>query len=158
MATFSKKSRSQLYPTHSELFSDTQGYITSLKSIKHSTEMTLSDVFSSTQLFELEEARYNIPDGISQDVNSRSHRYNLLLDNLGTPEHFKRPSSELSTPPKKFMRESLYDILRIPASASLREIQKAYKSQALTAHPDKGGDTIRFQKIQQAYDMLCNPE
>lgn len=158
MATFSKKLKSEVYPSHSDLFSDTQGYINSLKNIKHVSEMTLSDVFSSTQVFELEEARYTIPDGISQDVKPSTHKTKLYLHNIGTPDQSKRPSSELATPPRRYVRESLYDILRIPASASLKEMQRAYKTLVLTAHPDKGGDTIRFQKISQAYNILSNQE
>jgi hypothetical protein len=158
MATFSKKLKSEVYPNHSDLFSDTQGYINSLKNIKHTSEMTLSDVFSSTQIFELEEARYTIPERTSQHVNPQTHNNKLYLHNIGTPDQFNRPSSELSTPQRRYVRESLYDILRISASASLREIQRAYKALALTAHPDKGGDTIRFQKISQAYNILSNQE
>lgn len=54
--------------------------------------------------------------------------------------------------------EDYYSILGIPQSASQEEIKKAYRSLASKHHPDKGGDTATFQKIQEAYSVLGDEE
>ncbi len=50
-----------------------------------------------------------------------------------------------------------YDILGVPKGASDDEIKKAYRKLASQHHPDKGGDTAKFQEIQTAYDTLSDP-
>jgi curved DNA-binding protein len=54
--------------------------------------------------------------------------------------------------------EDYYSILGIQQSASQEEIKRAYRSLASKHHPDKGGDTAKFQKIQEAYSVLGDPE
>lgn len=51
-----------------------------------------------------------------------------------------------------------YEILGVSESASPEEIKKAYRKLASVHHPDKGGDTARFQEIQVAYDTLIDPQ
>jgi DnaJ-class molecular chaperone len=51
-----------------------------------------------------------------------------------------------------------YEILGINADADADTIKRAYRSLASKHHPDKGGDTARFQEIQTAYDTLSDPE
>ena len=51
-----------------------------------------------------------------------------------------------------------YRTLGVNRNASQDEIKKAYKKQAMKHHPDKGGDSAKFQKINEAYDTLKNPE
>lgn len=51
-----------------------------------------------------------------------------------------------------------YEILELPITASIKEIKKAYKKLALKCHPDKGGDTDKFQKIQKAFNVLRDEE
>lgn len=51
-----------------------------------------------------------------------------------------------------------YSILGISKSASQDEIKKAYRKLAAIHHPDRGGDTAKFQEIQAAYDVLSNPQ
>lgn len=49
-----------------------------------------------------------------------------------------------------------YQILGIKRGASLDEAKKAYRKLASIHHPDKGGDTQRFQEIQTAYDSIAS--
>jgi molecular chaperone DnaJ len=51
-----------------------------------------------------------------------------------------------------------HQILGVPRSASEDEIRSAYRKLARTHHPDKGGSKEHFQKIQEAYEVLSNPE
>lgn len=51
-----------------------------------------------------------------------------------------------------------YETLGVGESANADEIKKAYRKLASAHHPDKGGDTKKFQEIQTAYDTLSNDE
>jgi molecular chaperone DnaJ len=52
----------------------------------------------------------------------------------------------------------LYGVLGVSRSADASEIKKAYMGLAKTHHPDKGGDTEKFQQIQNAYDVLSDSD
>lgn len=51
-----------------------------------------------------------------------------------------------------------YSILGVNKQASPEEIKRAYRKLASQHHPDKGGDTAKFQEIQTAYDTLSDPQ
>jgi len=51
-----------------------------------------------------------------------------------------------------------YTTLGVNRNASPDDIKKAYRKMAAQHHPDKGGDTATFQKIQEAYDTLSDPQ
>jgi len=51
-----------------------------------------------------------------------------------------------------------YQTLGIKEDADQDEIRAAYKKLAMKNHPDRGGDTKRFQEISQAYDTLSDPQ
>ncbi len=51
-----------------------------------------------------------------------------------------------------------YDILGVGRDANPDEIKRAYRKLASQHHPDRGGDTKKFQEIQAAYDTLSSPE
>jgi DnaJ-class molecular chaperone len=47
-----------------------------------------------------------------------------------------------------------YATLGVPRTASADEIKRAFRKLASQHHPDKGGDTGKFQEIQAAYETL----
>lgn len=50
-----------------------------------------------------------------------------------------------------------YSTLGVNRNASQDEIKRAFRKLASQHHPDKGGDTAKFQAIQAAYDVLGDP-
>ena len=51
-----------------------------------------------------------------------------------------------------------YAVLGVSKNANPDEIKKAYRKLASQHHPDKGGDTAKFQQIQEAYAVLSDPQ
>jgi curved DNA-binding protein len=49
-----------------------------------------------------------------------------------------------------------YNILGVNRNASTGEIKKAYKRASMQHHPDRGGNSDEFIKVQQAYDTLSD--
>lgn len=61
------------------------------------------------------------------------------------------------------MSDDFYRTLEVSKTASQEEIQKAYRKLARQHHPDMNQDDPKgakekFQKVQEAYDILGNPE
>lgn len=51
-----------------------------------------------------------------------------------------------------------YETLGVAENATQEEIKRAYRKLAMQHHPDKGGDTNKFQEIQSAYDTIGNEQ
>ena len=51
-----------------------------------------------------------------------------------------------------------YDDLGVSETASLDEIKQAYRALAKQHHPDKGGDTQKFQQLSAAYETLSDQQ
>ena len=60
------------------------------------------------------------------------------------------------------MTKNPYEILGISEGASMDEIKRAYRKKAKEYHPDLHPDdpaaNEKMQQVNQAYDMLCNPD
>jgi DnaJ-class molecular chaperone len=50
-----------------------------------------------------------------------------------------------------------FNILGVNKTASEDEIKKAYRGLAMKHHPDRGGDSNKFQEIEEAYRVLSDP-
>lgn len=50
-----------------------------------------------------------------------------------------------------------YSTLGVSRNSTPDEIKKAYRKLAGVHHPDKGGDTATFQRIEEAYRVLSDP-
>ncbi len=51
-----------------------------------------------------------------------------------------------------------YQILGVNRTASDAEIKAAYRKLAMQYHPDRGGDSKRFSQINEAYEVLKDPQ
>lgn len=51
-----------------------------------------------------------------------------------------------------------YQTLGVNRDATPDDIKRAYRRLASQHHPDKGGDKVKFQEIQGAYDVLTDPQ
>ena len=51
-----------------------------------------------------------------------------------------------------------YQTLGVDRNANQDAIKKAYRKLAAQHHPDRGGDTAKFQEIQAAYSTLSDPQ
>lgn len=51
-----------------------------------------------------------------------------------------------------------YEILGVAQEATDVEIKKAHRKAALKYHPDKGGDEEKFKEVNEAFDVLRDPE
>ena len=50
-----------------------------------------------------------------------------------------------------------YSVLGVTKDSSADDIKKAYRRMASKHHPDRGGDTAKFQEIEEAYRILSDP-
>lgn len=56
------------------------------------------------------------------------------------------------------MTNDPYKILGVDKTASEADIKKAYRAAAKKHHPDKGGNAEEFKKINEAYEILGDPQ
>ena len=51
-----------------------------------------------------------------------------------------------------------YKTLGVSKDASADDIKKAFRKLARTHHPDAGGDEAKFKEINEAYEVLSDPQ
>jgi len=56
------------------------------------------------------------------------------------------------------MSQNFYEILGVSKSASAEQIKKAYRKLALEHHPDRGGSQEKFKQLNEAYQVLSDPQ
>ncbi len=55
-------------------------------------------------------------------------------------------------------KRDYYEVLGISKNASPDEIKKAFRKLAIEHHPDRGGQEEKFKEINEAYEVLKDPE
>jgi molecular chaperone DnaJ len=55
-------------------------------------------------------------------------------------------------------KRDYYEVLGLKNGASDKEIKKSYRNLAKEHHPDKGGDANAFKEINEAYEVLKDPD
>lgn len=53
---------------------------------------------------------------------------------------------------------NLYAVLNVSPQCSMDELKSAYRRCARQTHPDRQGDAHRFQRVQEAYAVLGDPQ
>ncbi|KZT13306.1 uncharacterized protein LAESUDRAFT_719669 [Laetiporus sulphureus 93-53] len=63
---------------------------------------------------------------------------------------------------QKLLRQSrkkdYYKVLGVPRDADAKAIKKAYRDTTKKAHPDKGGSEAKMAAVNEAYEVLSDPE
>ena len=56
------------------------------------------------------------------------------------------------------MAKDYYEALGLSRNANEHDIKRAYRKMAHEHHPDKGGSSDKFKEINQAYEILSDPQ
>jgi len=77
---------------------------------------------------------------------------------IGEPPFSQREARDphthktLPPPDSRASLPSIWQTLGLPSDATLPEIKRAYRAQALLTHPDRGGSEEAFRKVHAAYE------
>lgn len=71
------------------------------------------------------------------------------------PVQFPRPKGQFGAPAET----EYYEVLKVPVTFSEQEVlRKSFRDLSKVHHPDKGGDTEKYQAIVNAYSILSDSE
>ncbi|EPQ59851.1 hypothetical protein GLOTRDRAFT_71540 [Gloeophyllum trabeum ATCC 11539] len=59
---------------------------------------------------------------------------------------------------KQSKQKDYYKVLGVARDADQKTIKKAYRKATMKAHPDKGGSEAKMAAVNEAYEVLSNPE
>ncbi|OCH93226.1 hypothetical protein OBBRIDRAFT_790394 [Obba rivulosa] len=59
---------------------------------------------------------------------------------------------------KQSRQKDYYKVLGVARDADAKTIKKAYRKAVMKAHPDKGGSEAKMATVNEAYEVLNNPE
>jgi len=59
---------------------------------------------------------------------------------------------------KQSKQKDYYKVLGVSRDADKKAIKKAFRKAAIKAHPDKGGSEAKMAAVNEAYEVLSNPE
>ncbi|KAH9843623.1 uncharacterized protein C8Q71DRAFT_729321 [Rhodofomes roseus] len=59
---------------------------------------------------------------------------------------------------KQSKQKDYYKVLNVPRDADTKTIKKAFRRAAKEAHPDKGGSEAKMAAVNEAYEVLNDPE
>jgi len=59
---------------------------------------------------------------------------------------------------KQSRKKDYYKVLGVARDADAKTIKRAYRKAAMTAHPDKGGSEAEMANVNEANEVLSNPE
>ncbi|KAI0771664.1 hypothetical protein BD413DRAFT_604422 [Trametes elegans] len=59
---------------------------------------------------------------------------------------------------KQSKQKDYYKVLGVARDADAKTIKKAYRKAVMTAHPDKGGSEAKMATVNEAYEVLSDPE
>jgi len=86
---------------------------------------------------------------------------NLLKEAYNRDENQEEIASRLRKAQKGLKvskQKDYYKVLGVPKNADERTLKKAYRKATLKAHPDKGGSQAKMTALNEAYEVLSNPE
>ena len=105
-------------------------------------------------LFANHNCNYNNTYNANENVCNEQYQHHLGHENKQHEHHHHhRKMVRLS-----YLEEAnLYNTLHVNENCTSDEIRNAYKKLCVKYHPDKGGSSSMFQKIQNAYTILMFP-